>query len=99
MSSRLERVAERVASECEALAHGTDALQAEMGQWIEAGGIELDGEAIMRLQETDRIAQTLRCMARLMHKVAPLLTELETDRESLEAEVGLESVARRLLAD
>lgn len=97
--SRLDRVADRVSAECEHLAISTDALQAEIGRCVESGSFGVDTQAILSLQEVDRISQTLRCLARLVARIAPELEELQIARSELTAEVGLESVSHRLLGD
>ncbi len=97
--SRLDLVAHRIAAECLDLATSTDALQATIGRWVETGAIELDPITIQRLQDSDRMSQTLHCLARVMARIAPELADKDVDSLELQADVGLESVARRLLSD
>ena len=98
-TARLDRIAYRLALECELLAASSDTLQDEIGHWLNAASIELDSQTILSLQEADRISQTLRSLARLAAGIAPDLEGMEIARDKVRAEIGLESVAHRLLED
>ncbi|MEM0946028.1 MAG: hypothetical protein AAGK37_01375 [Pseudomonadota bacterium] len=96
---RLGALARNAAAECSEIASAIDSLQEEIGKLMRTGNLTLDGRSIEKLQETDRLSQTLCCLARALERIDPELADLSIDRSELSGAIGLESVAARLLAD
>ena len=96
--AELDTVASRAADECQSLAHAVDELQQEIGRWLETGALAPDADAIRRLQEADRLSQTLQCLARLISRLSPELAGSDIETSELKTAIGLDSVATRILA-
>ncbi len=88
-----------MASECAALARGTEALQFAMAEILALPGVSLDSTMVRNLQDLDRITQTLAALSDLNAVAAAEFEDQDIFMRTLADAKALPSVLERVFQE